>query len=812
MADYRGAGIDPTGLRDVVRTNINPATKENQQTMIDLLTTISSTGISVALDYSTDSVTSYQGGIWNIGTLTGVTNDVNISDGGNSITVDFTRLAQTTDAVAIYGSDDGGTTKRIIKTDSGGAIQVDLEVANVGITSFPDNEPFNVAQYGGSAVGAGNAVHIQPGTSAVFQVQSNSANIATETTLAAINNKLVTGTDIGDVTVNNAAGSGVYVQPGTSTTWDVSDRAARLLGVVYGSQGAQLQQKVTSNDLIVTLDSESVAVTGTFWQATQPVSIASMPTTTVTATDFDIRALTSTDVVTVTGGAGQTADVKITLDSESVAVTGAFYQATQPVSLASVPSHAVTNAGTFAVQVDGDALTALQLIDDAVAAEGDALGKGILLQGDDGTDRTNVLVDTDGHVQVDVLSGGGAGEQYADGTLVNVAYKGNISLGTDGSNYQILLTDSDGRLQVDVATMPSTTVTATNLDIRDLTSVSDSVSAVQSGTWNIGTVTTLTGITNVVHVDDNSGSLTVDNNGTFAVQADTELTTADLDTGAGTDTRAVVGLVGSASGGGQLIPGSATDGLLVNLGTNNDVTLATLPDTAAGDLAAINSNTDYGAVVGGGAEATALRVTIANDSTGVLSIDDNGGAITVDGTVAATQSGTWNINEITTLPAITGSVTANAGTNLNTSALALETGGNLATIAGDTTSIDGKTPALGQAAMAASVPVVLANNQTAIPIAHSITGIGHGVKTVTSAGTDEAIAGSTACKKVTIQAQTDNTGLIAVGTSGVDATEATGTGIILYAGDSFELEIDNLADVYIDSTVNGEGVRYTYFT
>lgn len=31
-----------------------------------------------------------------------------------------------------------------------------------------------------------------------------------------------------------------------------------------------------------------------------------------------------------------------------------------PVSLASVPSHAVTNAGTFAVQVDGAALTALQ--------------------------------------------------------------------------------------------------------------------------------------------------------------------------------------------------------------------------------------------------------------------------------------------------------------------------------------------------------------------------------------------------------------------------------------------------------------------
>jgi hypothetical protein len=40
-----------------------------------------------------------------------------------------------------------------------------------------------------------------------------------------------------------------------------------------------------------------------------------------------------------------------------------------PVSLASVPSHAVTNAGTFATQVDGSALTALQKIDDPVLVD-----------------------------------------------------------------------------------------------------------------------------------------------------------------------------------------------------------------------------------------------------------------------------------------------------------------------------------------------------------------------------------------------------------------------------------------------------------
>lgn len=42
---------------------------------------------------------------------------------------------------------------------------------------------------------------------------------------------------------------------------------------------------------------------------------------------------------------------------------------------------------------------------------------------------------------------------------------------------------------------------------------------------------------------------------------------------------------------------------------------------------------------GGGAEAGALRVTIANNSTGVVSVDDNGGALTVDGVVTAVPGG-----------------------------------------------------------------------------------------------------------------------------------------------------------------------------
>ena len=95
--------------------------------------------------------------------------------------------------------------------------------------------------------------------------------------------------------------------------------------------------------------------------------------------------------------------------------------ATLPVSVASIPSHAVTNAGTFAVQVDGSALTALQLIDDVVYAEdvaAQAADKGIAilavrrdadtsLVGTD-NDYANLQVDANGYLKVEIFDGGGS--------------------------------------------------------------------------------------------------------------------------------------------------------------------------------------------------------------------------------------------------------------------------------------------------------------------------------------------------------------------------------------------------------------------
>jgi hypothetical protein len=51
---------------------------------------------------------------------------------------------------------------------------------------------------------------------------------------------------------------------------------------------------------------------------------------------------------------------------------------------------------------------------------------------------------------------------------------------------------------------------------------------------------------------------------------------------------------------------------------------------------------------GGGVESAALRVTIASDSTGVVSVDDNGASLTVDGTVTANAgTGSFTVAQAT---------------------------------------------------------------------------------------------------------------------------------------------------------------------
>ena len=342
--------------------------------------------------------------------------------------------------------------------------------------------------------------------------------------------------------------------------------------------------------------------------------------------------------------------------------------------------------------VDIGDVDVLSLPSDTFVAEAGALGKGVLIQGDDGTDRTNILVDTSGHLQIDVLTApstavtnAGTFAVQVDGDALTALQlidnivqaedaihgsgdSGVMALavrndtlaalaGTDG-DYAPLQVNADGALFVDNSanTQPvSGTVTAElsatdNAVLDTIDAVLDTINAKLVSGTDIGDVTINNASAgSAVNIQDGGNSITVDGSLTVDLGSNndvtTELTTDDLDTGAGTDTRAVVGLVGSASGGGELIPGSATNGLLVNLGSNNDISGTVTANLSATDNAVLDQielNTDFGVVVGGGTEATALRVTIANNSTGVVSVDDNGGALTVDGTVTANLSATDN--------------------------------------------------------------------------------------------------------------------------------------------------------------------------
>lgn len=96
-----------------------------------------------------------------------------------------------------------------------------------------------------------------------------------------------------------------------------------------------------------------------------------------------------------------------------------------------------------------------------------------------------------------------------------------------------------------------------------------------------------------------------------------------------------------------------------------------------------------------------------------------------------------------------------------------------------------------------TAPVILRNNFVA------------GQKNVTTAGTQVVLATAMRVTSVVVRAKVANTGMIYVGVDSVDSS----TGFELDAGDAcsisaVELGGIDLANIWIDSSVNGEGVTY----
>lgn len=91
------------------------------------------------------------------------------------------------------------------------------------------------------------------------------------------------------------------------------------------------------------------------------------------------------------------------------------------------------------------------------------------------------------------------------------------------------------------------------------------------------------------------------------------------------------------------------DVLSITAGDNNignvDIASIAAGDNNIGNVDIVSVPSPL-STTGGGTESGALRVTIANDSTGVLSVDDGGGILTVDGTVDLGSTATTHLSEI----------------------------------------------------------------------------------------------------------------------------------------------------------------------
>lgn len=87
---------------------------------------------------------------------------------------------------------------------------------------------------------------------------------------------------------------------------------------------------------------------------------------------------------------------------------------------------------------------------------------------------------------------------------------------------------------------------------------------------------------------------------------------------------------------------------------------------------------------------------------------------------------------------------------------------------------------------------------------------------VTTAGTRVQLSAvSVPARSVVVTAETDNTGIIVVGGPAVVAALATRRGTPLSAGDSIQLSsrddaIDDLNQIWLDSTVSTDGVTFQY--
>ncbi len=225
-------------------------------------------------------------------------------------------------------------------------------------------------------------------------------------------------------------------------------------------------------------------------------------------------------------------------------------------------------------------------------------------------------------------SGGPSVRAYSDGSVDYPA--GLVAYPTGGSTgaWTLQVVDLTHGLPVVGQTGAAFPVTDNSGSLTVDNGGTFAVQAAQSGTWNIGTITTLTGITNAVAVTDNGGSLTVDGTvaviGTFwqATQPVSIATAPVLVAGS-----AIIGKVGID----QTTPGT-TNGVQVNAALPagaNTIGTVSITDISAAEyetVAASATDQALGATGATGDYLAGILIVPATTAAGAVSIKDGSGS------------------------------------------------------------------------------------------------------------------------------------------------------------------------------------------
>jgi hypothetical protein len=406
----------------------------------------------------------------------------------------------------------------------------------------------------------------------------------------------------------------------------------------------------------------------------------------------------------------------------TVPVTGAFWQTTQPVSLASVPLP--TGAATSAKQDTGN--TSLSSIDSKITAvnTGAVTISSSVLPTGAATSAKQPALGTAGTASSDVLTVQGIASMTAlkmDGSAVTQPVSGTFWQATQPVSGTVTVQQSTAaNLKVDLS---GTAANATALKV-DGSAVTQPVSgtfwqatqpvsgtvtanAIQSGTWTVQPGNTAN--TTAWKVDGSavtqpvSGTLTanIGTSGSLALDATlTGGTQKSIVRGGAKGSTAAADVTSTASGSNHQpidvviydTSGNAITSFGGSGGTSSSFGSA-FPST--GTAVGASDGTNMQGLQVESSSNKNLKVALYNGAN-EASVSA-GGAVKVDGS-AATQpvSGTfWQATQ-----PVSGTVTANAGTGTF--------GTNLAQVGGSSV-------ALGQTTMSASVPVAIASNQSDLP-------------------------------------------------------------------------------------------------